>query len=515
MVLCGLGLLFLLGLVAWQKRQTFWLDEAMLLLALRDVESLPELIGPLPAYDQAAPAGLALVSWFILAAGGDLAWHKLLPNIAGFGSVALVAWAAKKDHRALAAGVIAVALLMMHEHFAFLWSYFKHYSIEILASALLVSGLVSRKRSFALIASALIVGLLFTNITPVLVVGVGAASVTRRDTRMIALAGAAGLLFIIYYFGALRASVGPQMQNYSYIYEQGFARSAADLLRIWVTVGQDLIPKPSGGVRGVRSVLALLAIVGFFSSIWRREPVAIAFAAILIFLSATAVAQVYPWLPGRYSAYLLPFVVHLIVAGLFFVGRLSYLRQPTHPTLRTAIGSAFVTLFTVVAGGSFHSRSVLNIQKGEVPSSHLALAARSADLIVPLFIGQPQVEVALLEFGGSTPRVVTVNRDSGEAADPRRIRGDSRGYEALGSWPLLLRTEQSHLGLLRPGLSLEHYVEWIAKRTAAEHRFAIIVPACFPHVTERILAGLRARHGLDGAVTLKKSPCFETFLISR
>lgn len=165
-MLCGLGLLLLLGLVAWQKRHTFWLDEAMLLLALREVQSLSELMGPLPAYDQATPVGFRLVSWLIVAAGGDLTWHKLLPTLAGFFSVGLLAVAAKTEHRSLAAAVTAVALLMMHDYFTFLWSFFKHYSFEILGAALVLSGLVSRQHRVMLIASAFIVSLLFTNITP-------------------------------------------------------------------------------------------------------------------------------------------------------------------------------------------------------------------------------------------------------------------------------------------------------------------------------------------------------------
>jgi hypothetical protein len=515
----GLAVAVLAAAVIWiatRKLHAFWLDEAMLFLALDAAPSWAALLRPLPLYDQTSPIGLAGLFKIIAGVTDSPGAHKLLPILASVAVILVVAATGWFRHKAGLSALIAVALVMCNPIFAFLFGNFKHYIFEVLATALLILSW-QRPPSVLLTSVTFAIALFLTNITPMLCVAVAGAALVQRRRHELLVAVVAGAIFTAMYLTYLRDITAPQFGNYGHIYAQGYITDLRGGIEVVRAALVDLLP--AVGVPALSLFVMVLAatagLAGWVAAMPTGSRLITAASALFAFLIAAALLKLFPLLPHRYSAFLLPFAVYFTtLAAAMLFARLSRLSGPFPNLLRPgAFGSVLGLGLALVTAISFLRQSERHLLRGDVPAAHVQAARSAAARIVPIFIVQPQVQLVRHVEQMPAAGFVEVNASTGAALPAAAARRDPGALGKPGAWPLLLRAEQAALGLTRPPINLGFYVEWVRQNTRGEAA-AVILPTCFPHLTadtEKVLDAI----GPEGRRrTLLRTACYETVFVA-
>lgn len=510
--------------VAWQKLRPFWLDEAMLLLAIERIESFAGLFRPLPLYDQGLPTGLVLIAWALHKAALPLFTQKLLPILAGAATLPVLVAAARRSGFGMTATAFCIFMLVASSDYSFQFGNFKQYAFETLAVALVLLAAVSGRRACAaLVVAACVLSLFFTFVTPVILVML--PFLYRRMSTPV-LAGAIALLalgFAAAYVVYLKSALQFALSNYQYGFRPGFLPRSPRAVGLLVHVFMSHMPTIAVRPYDFRRFCTLLSLLGAAVALARRERIGLMFAAVVLVVSALSMLHSYLLGEGRYSGYLLAFLVLLAgrgVQAIVAAPRSWRTRLPARllPGARLARQAALLLLV-----GFGLSRFVQNgawfVKVGALPYAALAAAdAARPDAIVPLGLGQPQIELARRHMRLDTRRFVEVNPAAAmRLPDQEVLRRPPDLFEKPGAWPLFMRAEQVHLRWLDTTtvLEIDDYYGWLLRQAELLRKVVFIAPTCLgpPDVQ---LDGLMRRLAEAGTMRqLATTPCYSTVLWTR
>ncbi len=184
---------------------------------------------------------------------------------------------------------------------------------------------------------------------------------------------------------------------------------------------------------------------------------------------------------------------------------------------RRLAGALGVCLIALVGLVSFSRNVAWYFRVAEMPYPHVAAAdAADAGAVVPLFIIQPQVELAREALRVSGPNFVEVNARSGRAFTPEQVRTDpARYFDSPGIWSLMLKAEQSALGWTERPIDFRSYFGWVEQATRDDKRVVVIAPKCFEHLRGPFDAFVREMSRGASTRVLRETACYRTTLISR
>lgn len=311
-----------LRLAGYASNRSLWLDESLLALNIVS-KSASGLLGSLD-YVQSAPPGFLLVERAAVQLFGERELAlRLFPLLASLAAIVLFALVARRLLRTEGA-LLAVALFGVNEALVYQASETKPYSSDVAVGLILawltLRALESRAFSGRDIVALAVAGVVGVTISYPAVFVAAAAGVSllldalwrrdRRDLSVLALLGAAwATAFLIVYFTSADTIAAVRAPIFG---EGGGRPDALALARsAWHALAE-----PGGFERVPHLVAALLIVPGAIGLV-RREGVArLALVAgpIMVALAAAAIDR-YP-LGGRFSLFLVPFLLLLVAEGV-------------------------------------------------------------------------------------------------------------------------------------------------------------------------------------------------------
>ncbi len=525
MLLCALALCAgVLGWTAWQKLWSFWLDEAMLLTAVEHVGTVAGLFRPLPLYDQGMPTGFLLIAWLMHKAALPLLTQKLLPILASGAVVAAVVAAARRSGLGATATMVSLFTLLAANSYSYAFGNFKHYAFEMLAISLVLLAAVSERRSAAIsIVAASIIGLLLTFATPIILVMLvflyGRVSTRLLITIIALLAVAFGAGYSLYLGAALHLN----LTNYDYIYDKGYLPLSPGALNTLAHIVMSHAPALPFATYRLQRLFTLFALFGAAVALIRRERSAMMFVAVLLVLSVLSVLHRYPFLEGRFSGYLLPFVVLFLGRGVQTIVTAMRPLQGCIPVraIPAARVAKQVALVLLVGFGlvCFRTNGGWFATVGPLPYSALAAAdAANPDVIVPLGLVQPQVDLVRSARPTHTQRFLEVNATSAPRPSNQTIqRHPPDLVEEPGAWALVIRAEQVRLNWLQATdpLTIDDYFGWLLTQAGSLHSAAFIAPTCMVPPDVHFAQFMRRLAETGEIRELDKTACYSTVLWTR
>jgi hypothetical protein len=269
-----------------------------------------------------------------------------------------------------------------------------------------------------------------------------------------------------------------------------------------------------------RRLFTLLSLFGAAVALVRRERIGLMFVAVILVLTVLSALHLYLLGEGRYSAYLLPFLVLLggrSVQAVVTALRPLRARFPVRVTLEARLAKQVALLLLVgFSLACFVRNSAWFLRVGALPYAALAAAdAARPDAIVPLGLGQPQVDLVRSHSHLSTRRFVEVNpTEAARLSDEEIQRHPPDLFEEPGAWPLVMRAEQVRLGWLdtTTPLRIDDYFGWIQQQAELLHRVVFIAPTCMALPDSHLG---RLMQGLAQTGTIREldtTPCYSTVL---
>ena len=347
-------------------RRSFWADESLLLLNIRD-RSWPDLLGHL-SYGQAAPPGFLLAQRCLLQIFGvnELS-ARLLPLLAGCAALLLFARLARRLLPS-AIALVSIASFALSEDLIWYSATIKPYSIDVLIAVILLSIAAAQRSPNQRIAAALLTASIaawFSYPATLVLAGVltalAPAAWKQRPTRaqlLAALLCAASLLLL--YLLVLRHQRDPYLQDY-------WAGGFADLHRPWTIPHWLIVESYNLSDLPFRSLGGLLMFLCAAGTLWLARSGRGQLAAICLLPVAWTVASgclhLYPFHGSRVTLFLLPGLLLLGGFGLDLLARI-----PLAPRRRA--------LLVAVAGAPF-------LLSGLITCSYHLFVPRSRSMIAP------------------------------------------------------------------------------------------------------------------------------------
>jgi hypothetical protein len=304
---------------------TFWFDEAMLAVNIRDA-TWHQLLRLLPYYDQAAPIGyLVLMKLLYPLSHSD--WVLRIPSLAAGTAVVLIPFKysfLSRRERALTALVIASSVIALHYSVEA-----KQYAFELLFAALsvrafeafLLPDTENERSSLAISLITLLVAMLFVSPFPILYaaavitafISLAKQSEARAEPSRAFPFLLVGAVYLVYYTCWVRPAYSAQMGSYGYQID-GFSQTFTRWLP-WIIARAGL---SFGNYFGVWPLLIFLPLFVEGLRIASRErPVLwsllVATAVTILILN---LIHVYPIMPGRQMLFVLPYIAMLIAVGM-------------------------------------------------------------------------------------------------------------------------------------------------------------------------------------------------------
>jgi uncharacterized membrane protein len=455
-LLIGLGAA--LRLAQYASGRSLWLDESYLALNVL-TKSYSGLVGQLD-FAQGAPPGFLIATKLLVDAFGSSEYVlRIIPLGAGllslplFHSVARRALAPATSNLALGLFVVAGGLIRYS-------SEFKPYEMDVAMTLLLVwAALALPWRTYNLRAGAVfalcgVVALWFSYAAVFVVAGVVTAvlllAMHRREwRRVVQLVGASAMLlgtFAAVYFLAVRHldRLQAMFAGDSSYYMPLPPRSLQDLRWFQHAASQLFTDKVALALpASVGLLAALLAIVGAVALTSRCLLLLLTSGATLFFVLLASGLERYPW-GGRFTLFLVPFIVLLIAAG---IGRLGGGRTGFVPALAAA--AAIVALPTALAAR--HAVEPRTIEEIRPAIEHVRERWRRGDVLYLNFRAQyafryyAQYRGLALRPGRSDARIWRVVPAPGGAAGTAPALVPAPPELAVGS----LADDEAH-GYLRP-----------------------------------------------------------------
>jgi 4-amino-4-deoxy-L-arabinose transferase-like glycosyltransferase len=341
-----------LRLARWLDNRSLWLDESFLALNLID-KSWTEIVGQLD-YEQGAPPGFLLIESASVALFGDGERAlRLFPLIAAIASLFLFHAVARRFLRPLPA-LLALVLFATNESLLYYSSEVKPYASDVAVGLLLV---LLYLRFDARAAE----GFSASRLLPLALAGIGAvwlsfpaafvlaaifAAFLVRAWQLGQLRAAARLapvaVLLVASFLALFAVASRNITFLSTSLAFGEAEDGGSVLKETVQEAWSTIVDPIGFKQGTHGLAALLALFGVLGLARRDRLARLALLVVPLVLAFVAAAiGKYP-LGGRFSLFLVPFALLLVVRGVHELVNLS-----RKPALVAAPIAVFLALPTV------------------------------------------------------------------------------------------------------------------------------------------------------------------------
>lgn len=514
----------ILSWIAWQKLWPFWLDEAMLLVAIEHIDAFTGLFRPLPLYDQGLPTGLVLIAWVLHKAALPLLTQKLLPILAGAATLPALVAAARRSRFGETATMFCIFMLVGSSDFSYQFGNFKQYAFEMLAVMLVLLAAVSERRACAaLLVVSCILSLCFTFVTPLILVMLLFLYKRVSTLLLFGVIAILGLSFAAAYIFYLKAALQFALSNYQYGFKPGFLPPSPHALNILTHVFMSHMPEIPVRSYDFRRLFTLLSLFGAAVALVRRERIGLMFVAVVLVLSVLSALHFYLLGEGRYSGYLLPFLVLLAGRGVqAVVTALRPLRVylPVRAALELRLAKQAALLLLVgFSLACFVRNSEWFVRVGALPYAALAAAdAAKPDAIVPLGLGQPQVDLARSHLRLGTQRFVEVNATAAaRLSDQEILRHPPDLFKEPGAWPLVMRAEQVRLGWLdtTTPLKIDDYFGWILQQAELLHRIVFIAPTCMAPPDSHLGRLMQDLAQTGTMRELDTTPCYSTVLWTR
>ena len=314
----------LLRLVGYASNRSLWLDESLLALNIVS-KSASDLLGSLD-YVQSAPPGFLLVERAaVLLLGERELFLRVVPLLASLAAIVFFALVARRLLRPEAA-LLAIALFAVNEALVRQASETKPYSSDVAVGLILVwltlRALERRDRPFAgrdivVLAAAGAVGVSISYPAVFVLAAAGGALLLcaqrrreRRSLPVLALLGAAwAAAFLTVYLTSADTIAAVRAPIFG---GGGGSPDALELARsAWYAVAD-----PGGFERGPHLLAVLLIVPGAFGLARREgiERLALVAGPIVLALGAAMIDR-YP-LGGRFSLFLVPFLLLLVAEGV-------------------------------------------------------------------------------------------------------------------------------------------------------------------------------------------------------
>lgn len=354
----AVGLGCALRALRWIDNPGLWLDESFLAINLLD-KSFADILGPL-RFLQAAPPAYLLAAKSAQTLLGDAEWSlRLVPIGASLVSVVLFAYVAR---RLLAppAAVLAILLFATGEPLLLRAADVKHYSVDVAVTTGLLALYLwavsarpehTKRRLVVLTVVAPFVLWLSFPAAFTIAALVAALALHGRQRRSGAATATAGILavFALVTFVAVYAiAAGNASRVSASLFSSADAGLAVGRLKTlenawWMFV------EPGGFDNEVNSLAALLAGFGLIALLRRDQLDRLALLAVPLALAAVAdLIDRYP-LGGRFSLFLVPFILLLVARGAQAV--VGWSRRPV--LVATGVGVFLVAPQLAIA--SYHT----------------------------------------------------------------------------------------------------------------------------------------------------------------
>lgn len=305
--------------------RSLWLDESFLAINLLD-KSFGDLLGRLD-FVQSVPPGFLLVERAVVSALGDTEYSlRLLPLLSSLAALLLFHGVARRLLPPPAA-LLALLLFATNDVLLYQAAEVKPYSSDVAVALALVwlylraaeSGSPSSRRALVALALAgpVAVWLSFTAafVLGAIFVALAVQALEERSRRMVPALGAMGAAWLVSFAGMYAVARGNVDRISSEIFAGGDSEPAGAGIRNVVHDAWSSFVNPGGFDNGVNGLAALLFVLGVAALVMHRRLDRLALLLLPIGLNAlAALLDLYP-LGGRYSIFLVPFLVLLVAAG--------------------------------------------------------------------------------------------------------------------------------------------------------------------------------------------------------
>ena len=324
LVYVSIGIGCVLRVLRWLDDPALWLDEALLSINLLD-KSFGELLGSLH-FLQTAPPGFLLIEKSAETVLGDAEWSlRLFPLLASLASMFLFGYAARRV-LALPAAALAVALFAVSEPLLERVAEVKPYSVDVAVATLLIALTlwvleVPRHKMLRRVAVLGIAGLCvvwlsfpaaFSLAAAVIALGVYALETgSRRLILGTVVVGTLALAMFAAVYAVASSNLG---RTSAAIFAGGSDQSPVRRVEIAQDAWSTFV-NPGGFENGTHALAALLACFGALAFARRGYLHLLALFTTPALLALVAAAlDLYP-LGGRFSLYLVPFLLILVARG--------------------------------------------------------------------------------------------------------------------------------------------------------------------------------------------------------
>jgi hypothetical protein len=308
---------------------TFWFDEAMLLVNIREI-GWRELLAPLPFYDQGAPLlylGL-LKALYAIAGNNELLLR--LPSLLAV--VAAVAAVLRLPRLSPIERCIAVAAIVGSDIVARTATDVKPYTIDFMWSVVLMVVFHPDSRSGAATWAGrgiiLLVAMMSATSFPFMALAIGASLVWVRLRRSPAGLGSrlraalpdASLfaivlvLYAVYYIGYVRPTSATVIANHAFTFEGiGYFQGHGSYLS-WLA--HRLLAILFSHYEIMCMLVLLIGLLGLFRLAQQRSIYALQMLILMLALIGANLARVYPIIEDRFTLFLLPWIGIAAGAGV-------------------------------------------------------------------------------------------------------------------------------------------------------------------------------------------------------
>jgi len=437
-------------------RRSFWMDEAMLGIAL-DGTSWSSLLR-LQEYNQATPIGLALLWKSVLEVFGR---SDVALRLGGVAAVGIAMWIFAKVARESIGGLatlLVLALVVSSFPMLRMITEFKHYAFEFAISLLLV-GLwlrLLRTGEWKWYVAATILALPFTYSTPLLTAALFLGSVWAVFRKvsaadfglLIRLQSVLLLAQLLWHFTVVVGSVEQQMKGFDTFYSHKLLSANPDSLFLWLTPGIAILV-----LVGAPVFLFFLAIlpISFISGGLKvqgglSEPVIVATAGLFVVIWSASLAGVYPIGDTR----------HFVFAAAIFIVALATLMSWA---AKKDKGVLYGCLGSILVGGAT-SYAYSSKPFSEVKAVSERVAAVSGVQKVPIRVDfiEPVAQPSYLWYLGDATAPGWVNGATGLAESAGVVDWLPWASTTRGAWAALFNDNSGMSTDLHSAALLRHVI---------------------------------------------------------
>jgi Predicted membrane protein (DUF2079) len=308
--------------IRYVDNRSLWLDESFLALNLLD-RSSRELLDSLDYAQSAPPAFLLIENGVVEFLGDSERALRLFPLLSSLVALGVFAWVARVVLSRWGA-TIAIVLFATNDYLVYQASEVKPYSSDAGVAVVLLAlflhferGPASLGRLVPLVVAGTLAPLLSFP-SPLVLAGVGCGALLllhRRGSRRDLIGAVAFMGVWVAVFGFVIALTSDTVQQISSQLFPGETSAGESLARV-AELTWSVFVNPGGFDNGTNALAALVAAFGFFSFARAGPPWRVVALALPPGLAVIAAAlDRYP-IGGRYSLFLVPFLVLFVAAGI-------------------------------------------------------------------------------------------------------------------------------------------------------------------------------------------------------